>query len=128
MSVTRHPEPLFDEQEQAAPVDWQDVVKRRERELKQVGEARHRAETERDQLRRERDGINRMYLTAMGDLGIAVNRLDHIRALAVQCRDHSAAGIDDYQIGRHDLAVDVLTALDEPAPAATQATDTQEQP
>jgi len=33
-----------DEQEQDAPVDWQAVVKRRERELKQVGEARHRAE------------------------------------------------------------------------------------
>jgi hypothetical protein len=31
-------------QEQAAPVDWQAVVQRRERELKEVGEARHRAE------------------------------------------------------------------------------------
>jgi hypothetical protein len=30
--------------EQAAPVDWKAVVQRRERELKQVGEARHRAE------------------------------------------------------------------------------------
>lgn len=33
------------EQEQTAPVDWQDIAKRRERELKQVGEARRRAET-----------------------------------------------------------------------------------
>jgi len=32
------------DQEQDAPVDWQGVVKRRERELKKVGEARHRAE------------------------------------------------------------------------------------
>ena len=38
------------EQEQAAPVDWQAVVKRRERELRTVGEARHRAEQQRDRL------------------------------------------------------------------------------
>ena len=39
---------LAGDQEQAAPVDWEAVVKRRERELKQVGEARHRAEQQRD--------------------------------------------------------------------------------
>jgi hypothetical protein len=38
------------DQEQDAPVDWQDVVKRRERELKTVGEARRRAEQQRDRL------------------------------------------------------------------------------
>ncbi|MER5694902.1 hypothetical protein ACWDBO_31330 [Streptomyces mirabilis] len=32
-------------EEQAAPVDWQAIVRDRERELKKVGEARHRAET-----------------------------------------------------------------------------------
>ena len=48
-----------------------------------------------------------------------------VRALAIQSRDHAAAGIDDYQIGQHDLAVDILAKLDEPAsgPAATEATD-----
>jgi hypothetical protein len=43
----------MDQQEQAAPVDWQAVVQRRERELKQVGEARHQAEQERDCAYRE---------------------------------------------------------------------------
>lgn len=33
------------DQEQAAPVDWQAIARQRERELKKVGEARHRAET-----------------------------------------------------------------------------------
>lgn len=35
-----------------------------------------------------------------------------VRALATQSRDHTAAGIDDYQIGQHNLAVSVLAALD----------------
>lgn len=44
-----HPEPPEadpEEQEQAASADWEAVARRRERELKQVGEARHRAEEE----------------------------------------------------------------------------------
>lgn len=35
-----------DQQERAAPVDWQAIANGRERELKQVGEARRRAETD----------------------------------------------------------------------------------
>ncbi|MFD1656955.1 hypothetical protein ACFSL4_01570 [Streptomyces caeni] len=38
-------------EEQPAPVDWEAIARQRERELKTVGEARHRAEVERDQLR-----------------------------------------------------------------------------
>lgn len=46
---TGHPlyvgdKPPAQQEEQGAPVDWQDIAKRRERELKTVGEARHRAE------------------------------------------------------------------------------------
>jgi len=37
---------MADQTEQAAPVDWQATAKQRERELKTVGEARHRAEQE----------------------------------------------------------------------------------
>ena len=37
--------------EQAASVDWEEIVRRRERELKTVGEKRHAAEQERDQFR-----------------------------------------------------------------------------
>jgi hypothetical protein len=48
-----------------------------------------------------------------------------VRTLAVQSRDHSAAGLDDYQIGRHDLAVDILTALDEPTPAPAGTEETE---
>lgn len=40
-----------DQQEQAAPVDWEAVARRRERELKLVGEARQLAEAEVDRLR-----------------------------------------------------------------------------
>lgn len=43
-----------DAKEQGAPVDWQAIAQQRERELKTVGEARHRAETERDGAYRER--------------------------------------------------------------------------
>lgn len=43
-----------DAKEQGAPVDWQAIAQQRERELKTVGEARHRAETERDCAYRER--------------------------------------------------------------------------
>lgn len=39
-----------DAKEQGAPTDWQAIAQQRERELKTVGEARHRAETERDQM------------------------------------------------------------------------------
>ncbi|MFE2485998.1 hypothetical protein ACFXGR_22410 [Streptomyces mirabilis] len=35
-----------DQREQSAPVDWQAIVRDRERELKEVGKARHHAETE----------------------------------------------------------------------------------
>lgn len=40
--------------EQGAPTDWQAVARRREQELKTVGEARHHAEQERDGAYRER--------------------------------------------------------------------------
>ena len=36
--------PTTEQEEQAAPVDWQVIAEQRERELKTVGEARHRAE------------------------------------------------------------------------------------
>ncbi len=39
------------QQEQAAPVNWQAITRRRERELKTVGEARHRAEQQAAELR-----------------------------------------------------------------------------
>lgn len=42
--------PTAAEGEQAAPVDWQAITKQREKELKAVGEARHRAEKQRNQL------------------------------------------------------------------------------
>lgn len=45
------------QQEQTAPVDWEAIVRDRERELKQVGEARHRAETERDTARQHAAAI-----------------------------------------------------------------------
>ena len=77
-----------------------------------------------EQQRQRADNIQRMYLTAMGDLGIAANRLDHIRNLVAGAAHTTAAGISDYDIGRHDMARAVLTALDTaPGPAATQATD-----
>lgn len=41
--------------EKAAPVDWQAIVKRRERELKQVGQARYRAELKVAEVRELRD-------------------------------------------------------------------------
>lgn len=41
----------MDQREQAAPVDWQAITKRREAELKTVDQARRAAEQERDQLR-----------------------------------------------------------------------------
>lgn len=44
-------------EEQAAPVDWQAIAKQRERELKNVGEARHRAEQERDEARQHAAAI-----------------------------------------------------------------------
>lgn len=78
---------------------------------------------ERDQLRRERDGISRMYLTAMADLGIAINRLDHVRS-AVHIADDE--DVTDWQRGYRACAERALTALDaRPADdtAATQATD-----
>jgi hypothetical protein len=70
-----------------------------------------------EQMRRERDGINRMYLTAMGDLGIAINRLDHIRDAATWIRRNYP--------GLTHVNDRLAAALDEPAPgpAATQATD-----
>lgn len=37
-------------EEQSAPVDWQGIARQRERELKAVGEARHRAEQQRNRL------------------------------------------------------------------------------
>lgn len=43
-----------DAKEQGAPIDWQAIAQQRERELKTVGEERHRAETERDGAYRER--------------------------------------------------------------------------
>jgi hypothetical protein len=76
-----------------------------------------------EQMRRERDGINRMYLTAMGDLGIAINRLDHIRDAATWIRRNYP--------GLTHVNDRLAAALDEPSPgpAATQATDhPKEQP
>ncbi len=51
--------------------------------------------------------------------------ITRVRDLATQFRDHSAAGLDDYQIGRHDMAVDILTALDQPAPALAGTEETE---
>ncbi|MFF7880998.1 hypothetical protein ACH40F_08030 [Streptomyces sp. NPDC020794] len=49
--------PMTDQQEQPAPVDWPAIARQRERELKQVGEARHRAEGERDTARQHAAAI-----------------------------------------------------------------------
>jgi hypothetical protein len=51
-----------------------------------------------------------------------------IRRFVTAAADTTAAGISDYDIGRHDLAHAVLAALDEPAPgpATTPATDDYE--
>ncbi|MBY8341850.1 hypothetical protein JYK17_17620 [Streptomyces sp. KC 17012] len=57
------------------------------------------------------------------DLEKAQAVIERVRGLAVQARDHTAAGLDDYQIGRRDLAVDILAALDGIEPAAAPAVD-----
>lgn len=60
-----------------------------------------------DELYAERDGLSRMYLTAMGDLGIAINRLTRARDYARQEQAAGAAIWPD----------DLLAILNEPAPA-----------
>ncbi len=55
------------EGEQGAPVDWQAIVQRRERELKQVGEARHRAETAIERVREVCDQLRRASVLADGE-------------------------------------------------------------
>lgn len=60
--------PTGGQQEQYAPVDWQAIVERRERELKTVGEARHQAETRIKQALEvihewQRNGPSNDYLT-----------------------------------------------------------------
>ncbi|MFI1165609.1 hypothetical protein ACH4UM_18835 [Streptomyces sp. NPDC020801] len=122
----------------AAPTvtDWENERERADQaeELLRIAhDTSNRSEAERaravqrvERVEKERDGINRMYLTAMGDLGIAFNRLDNIRVLVRRVASTTAAGISDYDIGRHDLAQAVLDTLaQQPAPgtAATRATD-----
>ncbi|MEU6279764.1 hypothetical protein [Streptomyces sp. NPDC047028] len=80
------------EPEQGAPVDWQAIAKQRERELKTVGNARHRAEA-----------------AIMRVLGL-------VRGLA----HPTSAGISDYDLGRHELAVNVVAALSELSAEATE--------
>lgn len=46
--------------------------------------------------------------------------IERVRHLVTAAADTTAAGISDYDIGRHDLAVAVLAALDEPVAAATE--------
>lgn len=50
--------------------------------------------------------------------------IERVRKVATAIRDATAAGRNDWQIGQHDCALTILAALTEPAPAATEATDT----
>lgn len=50
--------------------------------------------------------------------------LNRVRRLAEFTRDHVASARDDTALAQHELACAVLDALDEPGPAATQATET----
>ena len=72
-----------------------------------------------DEAERQRDGISRMYLTAMGELGIAINRLDHIRGACEQMRRASVLADGQPHTARERgviAAIDRITqALDEPA-------------
>ncbi|MGW0575152.1 hypothetical protein ACWD25_04100 [Streptomyces sp. NPDC002920] len=98
--------------------DLYDDLDRYAHVLGEMNERAARAETERDQLRRERDGISRMHLTAMGDLGIALNRLDHIRDTCDRLRRASVLADGQPHTDRERgivHAVDrVLAALDGP--------------
>jgi hypothetical protein len=49
--------------------------------------------------------------------------LARVRALAEFTRNHVAPGRDDMSLAQHELACAILTALAEPGPAATQATE-----
>ncbi|MEU3683735.1 hypothetical protein AB0E99_22745 [Streptomyces sp. NPDC030592] len=61
--------------EQGAPIDWQAIAEQRERELKAVGEARHKAERERDAAYGERAHLVAL-LAAMTDGAVIAPAVD----------------------------------------------------
>jgi len=88
-----------------------------------------------DALYAERDMLRRNLRRARSDAEIHASLHAHAEAVLARVRQlvtgaahTTAAGISDYDIGRHELAREVLAALDAPSgPAATQAADDEEQ-
>jgi len=66
-------------------------------------------------------GNKRHVQAIVPDLERAEAAVARVRALVARSADTTNAGISDYDIGRHELACEVLAALDgqQPAPATT---------
>ena len=75
------------QQEQTAPVDWESIARDRERELKLVGEARHRAEAEVDRLRAgEEPGWDKLTVPTSGQWIASWNQASAAERLDVATR------------------------------------------
>jgi hypothetical protein len=78
------------------------------------------AEAELAQLRRERDGVARMYYTAMAELGRSIDTVDRVRALAQDMREWASRnGAARAYAGR------IEAALNGPTGAAVRPTGEQ---
>ncbi|MFB8772128.1 hypothetical protein [Streptomyces broussonetiae] len=111
-------------QEQGAPVDWKAVAERRERELKTVGEARHRAEKRAEAA--SRVGTQHMVRAERAEAAAERARALHCRNKHTgDCEHCSASDYPNYSVP-HPCAT--IRALDAPAPAAAEDTEPSEEP
>lgn len=79
------------------------------------------AERERDSYGRETDRLRGDWVRMRTRAEAAENLLARIRDLATTTHTHTATGRSDYDIGRHNLAGQILSLLDGPDPVPEPA-------